>query len=161
MKRARDRVIPLAELAQHLERERPGRTVVFTNGCFDILHAGHVRYLEDARALGDILVVGVNSDSSTKRLKGPSRPIVPESERAEAVASLRAVDYVTIFDEDTPVETIRKLKPDVHVKGGDYRAEDLPETPVVTAGGGKVVIVLFSKGLSTTSIIDRIRGAGS
>ncbi len=159
MKRARDRVIPLAELAQRLERERSGRTVVFTNGCFDILHAGHIRYLEDARALGDMLVLGVNSDSSTRRLKGPSRPIVPEDERAEAVAALRSVDYVTVFEEDTPVETIRILKPDIHVKGGDYRAGDLPETPVVESYGGKVVIVPFSRGLSTTSIIERIRGA--
>lgn len=134
--------------------------MVFTNGCFDILHAGHIRYLEDARALGDLLVVGVNSDSSTRHLKGPSRPIVLENERAEAVAALRSVDYVTVFEEDTPVETIRILKPDIHVKGGDYCAVDLPETPVVESYGGKIVIVPFSKGLSTTSIIERIRGAG-
>lgn len=153
---ARDRVMRRANLQARLSALRAGRTVVFTNGCFDLIHAGHVRAFETAKALGDILVVGVNSDASVRRLKGEARPIVPEAERAEVVAALRPVDYVVIFDEDTPIPTIEALRPDIHVKGGDYRADDLPETPVVRAYGGRVVMAPFVEGLSTTDIVRRI-----
>ena len=153
---ARDCVLPRDELANRLAFERRGKTVVFTNGCFDLVHAGHVRALEAARQFGDILVVGVNSDSSVRRLKGDSRPIVPETQRAELVAALKPVDYVVIFSEVLPIETIRLLRPDVHVKSGDYRAEDMPETPCVLAAGGRVEIVPLLEGLSSTGIMERI-----
>jgi len=151
------RVMPREELAALLQHRHAGETVVFTNGCFDILHPGHVRSLEAARALGDVLVVGVNADASVRRLKGERRPIVPEAERAEMLAALRPVTYVTIFEEDTPVETIAALRPDVHVKSGDYCAEELPETPIVERHGGRVVIVPFVEGLSTTDIVARVK----
>jgi rfaE bifunctional protein nucleotidyltransferase chain/domain len=138
---ARDCVLPRNELVERLQIERQGKTLVFTNGCFDLLHAGHVRALEAARRLGDILVVGINADESVRRLKGNARPIIPETQRAELVAALKPVDYVVLFPENTPTETIRLLRPDVHVKSGDYRVDDMPETPIVRAGGGRVVIV--------------------
>ncbi|HEY3266496.1 MAG TPA: D-glycero-beta-D-manno-heptose 1-phosphate adenylyltransferase [Armatimonadota bacterium] len=153
---AAERVLPREELARRLTAERAGRTVVFTNGCFDILHVGHIRALEAARALGDILVVGVNSDDSVRRLKGDARPIVPEAERAEMLAALKPVDFTVIFHEDTPVETIAALKPDVHVKSGDYNADSLPETPIVRSYGGRVEIVPFVHGFSTTDLIGTI-----
>lgn len=154
---AGERVLARDDLARLLQDDYPGRTIVFTNGCFDILHGGHVQALEAAAVLGDVLVVGINADASVRRLKGERRPIVPERQRAEMVAALRAVDYVTIFEEDTPVETILALRPDVHVKSGDYRVEDLPEAPVVESVGGRIVIVPFVSGLSTTDIVNRIR----
>jgi len=138
------------------EARGAGRRVVFTNGCFDILHIGHVRYLADARALGDLLVVGLNSDASVRRLKGERRPLVPQDERAEMLAHLAAVDLVCIFDEDTPDELIKVVRPDVHAKGGDYRADDLPEAPLVRSLGGQVVIVPLVEGRSTTLIVNRI-----
>ena len=138
-----------------------GKRVVFTNGCFDVLHVGHLRYLREARELGDALVVGVNSDASVRRLKGPQRPIVPEEERAEMLAGLACVDYVTVFGEATPIATIGRLRPHVHVKGGDYEAETLPETAVVRGGGGEVVIVPLVPGRSTTDIVRRISQAVS
>lgn len=147
---------------QHIveEAKAEGKTVVFTNGCFDILHIGHVRYLQDARALGDILVVGVNTDSTVRRLKGEDRPIVPESERAEVLSALECVDYVTIFDEDTPVELILAIKPSIHVKGGDYKPEDLPESDAVRKIGGVVKVIPYAgtntEGYSTTGLIDTI-----
>ena len=137
-----------------------GKTVVFTNGCFDILHIGHVRYLQDARALGDILVVGLNSDDSVKRLKGPERPVVSELERAEILAALECVDYLSIFPEDTPIELLEVVRPSIHVKGGDYKVEDLAEAPTVIKHGGRVEIVTFTstetQGQSTSNIIGRI-----
>ena len=154
---AREKVVNRQELAELLRRPRGGKTVVFTNGCFDILHVGHVRALEAARAFGDILVVGVNSDASVQRLKGPKRPIVPERERAEMVAALGMVSYVIIFDEDLPNESVAVLEPDVHVKGGDYDVEAMPETPVVRAHGGRVEIVKFVDGFSTTDIIASVK----
>jgi D-beta-D-heptose 7-phosphate kinase/D-beta-D-heptose 1-phosphate adenosyltransferase len=157
LRTARERVMGREELARTLRERHAGQTVVFTNGCFDILHAGHARALEAARALGDVLVVGVNADAAVRRLKGKARPSVPQAERAEMVAALRPVSYVTIFEEDTPVETIAALRPHVHVKSGDYRAGDLPETPTVEAGGGRVEIVPFVEGLSTTDIVARVR----
>jgi D-beta-D-heptose 7-phosphate kinase/D-beta-D-heptose 1-phosphate adenosyltransferase len=154
---ARARVISREALADILRTRHASDTVVFTNGCFDILHVGHARALEAARALGDVLVVSVNDDASVRRLKGVERPLVPQAERAEMVAALRSVTYVTIFEEDTPVETLAVLRPDVHVKSGDYRAEDLPETPTVLSYGGRVEIVPFVEGLSTTDIVARVR----
>jgi len=135
-----------------------GKKVVFTNGCFDILHAGHVRYLREARALGDLLVIGMNSDKSVRRLKGAGRPLVREAERAEVLAALEMVDCVTIFDEDTPAELVAELRPDVLVKGGDYKAEDVVGREAVEASGGRVVIVPLVRGTSTTGLIRKIRG---
>ncbi len=146
---------------QLVERFGPGRpgAVVFTNGCFEILHAGHVTYLAEARMLGDALVVGVNTDASARRLgKGPGRPFVPERERALLVASLESVDAVTLFDEDTPEELVRALLPAVLVKGGDYAAEEVAGREVVEAAGGHVELLPFVEGYSTTALIDRIRG---
>ena len=131
--------------------------MVFTNGCFDLLHRGHVAYLEAARSLGDALVVGLNSDASVKKLKGPGRPVVSEADRAAVLRALRAVDAVVIFDESTPVRLVRELKPDVDVKGGDYRIEDLPDAEVVGEIGDEVKIIPFEEGYSTTGLIERIR----
>ncbi len=130
--------------------------IVFTNGCFDVLHAGHIALLQRAKALGDRLVVGLNSDASVRRLKGDSRPIHDQNARAAVLNSLRCVDAVTIFEEDAPIETIRALRPSVHVKGGDYDAENLPETPVVRQSGGEVVIVPLVEGFSSTRAIERM-----
>lgn len=134
-----------------------GKTIVFSNGCFDLLHVGHVRYLEEAKKLGDVMVVGVNSDSSTRDLKGENRPILPENERAEVLAALECIDYVTIFSDKTPESLIGRLKPDIHVKGGDYRLEDLPEKEVVESYGGKVILLDNVKGKSTKLIIEKIK----
>jgi rfaE bifunctional protein nucleotidyltransferase chain/domain len=147
----------LSTLGERLRAE--GKRIVFTNGCFDILHVGHLRYLQQARALGDVLVVGLNTDAGVRRLKGPSRPIVPDEERAELLAGLECVDYVTLFDEPTPVETIAALRPHLHAKGGDYRAEDLPEAEIVRAVGGEVVIMPLVPGRSTTDIVSRVLSA--
>ncbi|MFA5928995.1 MAG: D-glycero-beta-D-manno-heptose 1-phosphate adenylyltransferase [Candidatus Margulisiibacteriota bacterium] len=132
------------------------KKIVFTNGCFDLIHAGHIRYLAEAKALGDMLIVAINSDSSVRKLKGLSRPIVEERDRAEVIAALEMVDQVTIFDDDTPVQLIANIKPDIHVKGGDYKAGDLPESGLVKENGGTVVILPFWKGRSTTDIIAKI-----
>ena len=137
-------------------REAGGR-VVFTNGCFDLLHPGHVSYLQAARALGDALVVGLNSDASVKRLKGPERPVVSEKDRAAMLAALRSVDAVVVFEEDTPVRLLRELKPAVYVKGGDYRIEDLPEAKVAEEIGAEVRVLPFEPGYSTTALIEKIR----
>ncbi len=143
-------------IEQALER-RKGYRLVFTNGVFDIIHAGHVRYLEEAQLLGDLLFVGVNSDESVRRLgKGPNRPINPLQDRMKVLAALRFVDGVVAFDEDTPEALIAILKPDVHVKGGDYRAEDLPETKIVESYGGRVVILPTLEGRSSTRVIKEL-----
>jgi D-beta-D-heptose 7-phosphate kinase/D-beta-D-heptose 1-phosphate adenosyltransferase len=147
----------LANLGERLRAE--GRTVVFTNGCFDVLHVGHVRYLQQARALGDLLVVGVNTDAGVRRLKGPKRPIVPEDERAELLAALECVDYVTLFDEPTPEECLRQLRPAIHAKGGDYTEDQLPEAAVVRGYGGEIRIMPLVPGRSTTDVVNRIRTA--
>jgi len=133
-----------------------GKRIVFTNGCFDLLHIGHVRYLEKARALGDVLVVGVNSDSSVRKLKGPKRPILPEEERAGILSGLGCVDYITIFREIDPLKLITSLRPDVLVKGGDWTKEQTVGKEVVERSGGEVVIVPFVKGASTSNLIETI-----
>jgi D-beta-D-heptose 7-phosphate kinase/D-beta-D-heptose 1-phosphate adenosyltransferase len=136
---------------------RSGRSVVFTNGCFDLLHAGHLHCLEEARRAGDLLVVAVNSDESVRRLKGEGRPVLPGQERAELLAGLRAVDLVFLFDEDTPLESIRRVRPDVLVKGGDWRPEDVVGRREVESWNGRVLIVPTRPGDSTSSLVERIR----
>ena len=138
---------------------RMGKSLVTTNGCFDLIHSGHIRYLHDAAMLGDLLVVGVNADSSVERLKGPSRPVQKEQDRVFLIGALKAVDYAFIFNESDPCRFLDLLRPDIHVKGGDYLPEDLPETKVVQKYGGKIVIVPFALGYSTTSLINRIRSS--
>lgn len=137
-------------------REEGGR-VVFTNGCFDLLHPGHVSYLRAARSLGDALVVGLNSDASVRKLKGPSRPVVSEKDRAIMLEALESVDAVVLFAEDTPVRLMRELKPAVYVKGGDYRIEDLPEAKVAAEIGAEVKILPFEEGYSTSALIEKIK----
>ena len=134
------------------------RTVVFTNGCFDILHAGHVYCLGKAASLGDLLVVGLNSDSSVRLLKGEGRPVNPQEDRAVVLAALGMVDFVIVFNEKTPEKLIRRVHPDIHVKGGDYSAEELPETALVRSWGGEVVIVPFLEGRSTSGMLRGITG---
>lgn len=133
-----------------------GRKVVFTNGCFDLIHLGHVRYLEKAKCLGDILVVGVNSDSSLRRLKGKGRPLVPERDRAEIVAAFVCVDFVVIFPQSTPAELINYLQPDILVKGADYRLKDIVGRDTVSSYGGQVKAIPLTKNRSTTRIIRKI-----
>ena len=150
---------------QPLVRERArlrseGKRVVFTNGCFDLLHPGHVRYLAQARALGDALVVALNSDRSVRTLKGPGRPVMNESERAEVIAALSAVDYVTIFDEETPRGLIAALLPDVLVKGGDWPLDQIVGREEVEAAGGTVFSLPYIEGSSTTDLIERILRGG-
>ncbi|MDR3688371.1 MAG: D-glycero-beta-D-manno-heptose 1-phosphate adenylyltransferase [Fimbriimonas sp.] len=138
-------------------RLREGRRLVFTNGVFDILHAGHVRYLQHARSLGELLIVGMNSDESVRRLgKGPNRPINPLEDRIEVLSALRCVDAVVSFEEDTPEALIAVLRPNIHVKGGDYTVESLPESKIVLGYGGEVVIVPLLEGRSSTRVIQRL-----
>jgi len=152
-----NKITPRNELKATVDRlKREGKKVVFTNGCFDILHAGHTRYLRDARKLGDALILALNSDSSVRSIKGPMRPIVPEAERAEVVASLDSVDYVTVFDELTPLELIEFLQPDVIVKGGDWAEKDIVGAKAVRKWGGRVAIMPEIEGASTTNIIDKV-----
>lgn len=139
------------------EARRQGRTVVFTNGCFDLLHRGHVEYLCQAKKLGDILVVGLNSDRSVEKLKGPQRPLTPQADRAQVLAALQMVDYVCIFDEETPARLIQAVVPDVLVKGGDYQVEEIVGRDTVRAAGGRVVVVEELEGFSTQEIIEKIR----
>jgi len=153
-------VLQPSEARALVDRRRgTGQTIVFTNGVFDVLHPGHTRYLRDARALGDLLIVGVNSDRSTRALdKAPDRPINPEGERAEVLAALASVDAVVVFDEDTPHAIITALQPDVLVKGADWGADAIVGRDVVEARGGKVVRIALAPGYSTTAILDRVRG---
>ncbi len=141
------------------EARKAGLRIVSTNGVFDLLHVGHIRLLQQARSLGDMLVVCINSDASVQRLKGPQRPIVPENERAEMLAALACVDIAVCFEEDTPAGILEKIAPCVHVKGGDYRVEDLPETEVVQRSGGVVRILPFLPGHSTTGLLARLQKA--
>jgi D-glycero-beta-D-manno-heptose 1-phosphate adenylyltransferase len=151
--------VTIAEAAALVSRLRAaGKTVVFTNGVFDLLHPGHVRYLQRARAAGDALIVGVNSDRSVRANKGPARPIVPEDERAEIVAALACVDAVVIFDEETPQELVAALQPDVLVKGADWAADAIVGRDIVEARGGTVIRVPIEPGHSTSAIVEKIRG---
>lgn len=153
----RNRVLGREEGRKLVEKlKAEGKTVVFTNGCFDILHVGHLRYLDEAKECGDILIVGVNSDASVRRLKGETRPINNQDDRGEMLTGLKAVDYAVIFTEDTPVEILEELKPSIHVKGGDYKKEDLPETEVVERNGGEVKILSLIQGKSTTNVVKKI-----
>jgi rfaE bifunctional protein nucleotidyltransferase chain/domain len=137
-----------------------GKTVVFTNGCFDVVHGGHTRYLAWARAQGDALIVGLNGDDSVRMLKGAERPFVPFAGRAEVLVALRSVDAVVGFDEKTPVTLLSLLKPDVHVKSAQYRIDELPEKDVVEAGGGRIVLAPHLQGKSTTDLVATIRSRG-
>ncbi|MCC3289612.1 D-glycero-beta-D-manno-heptose 1-phosphate adenylyltransferase [Arthrobacter sp. zg-Y1110] len=157
-----DTALSQAELLARTAAERAaGRRIVLTNGCFDVLHRGHTRYLNQAKQLGDILVVALNSDSSARRLKGPGRPINPVHDRAGIIAALSCVDYVTVFDTDTPIPLIRELRPDIYAKGGDYSAQMLAETPVVEECGGRVLILDYVSDHSTTALVSRIRSGGT
>jgi rfaE bifunctional protein nucleotidyltransferase chain/domain len=152
------KVLTLPQLLEAAARARAaGKSIVFTNGAFDLLHVGHVRYLEAARREGGWLAVGVNADASVRRAKGPARPILPEAERAEIVAALAAVDAVVLFEEDSPAALIAALRPDVHAKGTDYTADSVPERGVVAACGGRTVIVGDPKDHATTDVIEKIR----
>jgi D-beta-D-heptose 7-phosphate kinase / D-beta-D-heptose 1-phosphate adenosyltransferase len=151
------KLLPATSLLERFPRPRTSR-VVFTNGCFDILHRGHVEYLAAARALGDFLVIGLNSDASVRRLKGSGRPVNSEEDRAYVLAGLESVDAVTIFGEDTPLDLIRSLLPDVLVKGGDYTIDTIVGASEVIAAGGEVVVAQLIPGRSTTSILHRVRG---
>ena len=152
------RILSRAELLERYPRPRRQR-LVFTNGCFDVLHRGHVEYLFAARALGDALVVGLNTDASVRRLKGEGRPLNRELDRAFVLAGLGCVDAVTLFDEDTPARLIAELVPDVLVKGGDYRPEEVVGRAVVESAGGRLVIVPLIHGHSTSALIERMRAA--
>jgi rfaE bifunctional protein nucleotidyltransferase chain/domain len=147
----RNRLIARVAIAR-----KGGARVVFANGCFDLLHVGHVRYLEAAKGLGDLLVVGINSDEQVRRLKGEGRPFIPERERAEVIASLRAVDYVTVFHEPTVTELLLALRPDIHAKGTDYTEESVPERDVVRSFGGRVQIVGDPKDHSSTEMLKAV-----
>lgn len=149
-------ILNLEELLKILEPLRKDKKIVFTNGCFDILHAGHAYYLQKAKELGDILVVGINSDSSIRRIKGPKRPIVEEHMRAYLLDSLKPVDFVVIFDEDTPEKLIKAIRPHVLVKGADWEIKDIVGAPFVLSYGGRVERVEFKFDISTSKIIERI-----
>lgn len=152
-----EKVLTLNKLTERLKTLRSrGKKVVFTNGCFDIIHAGHVRYLKKARSLGDILVVGLNSDTSIKGLKGESRPIVPQRERAEVLSALEAVDFIVLFSQPTPVRLIDAISPDVLAKGADWAASNIAGADIVRKRGGRVARISLVKGRSTTNIIKRI-----
>lgn len=156
------KILPRAELVRRFAPPRAaGETVVFTNGCFDVLHRGHVAYLYAARGLGDRLIIGLNTDDSVRRLKGEGRPVVREDDRAYVLAGLGCVDAVTFFDEDTPADLIAALLPDVLVKGGDYDPDSVVGRDIVEANGGRLVLIPFVTGRSTSGILERIRGTGS
>jgi rfaE bifunctional protein nucleotidyltransferase chain/domain len=156
---ARSKIGTLAEVRERVAAERnAGRTVALANGCFDVLHVGHVRYLQGARAEADVLVVGVNGDASVARLKGPGRPVLPEDDRAVLVAALRCVDQVVVFHEDDVREVLLALRPDVHCKGTDYTPDTVPERDVVRSYGGRVAIVGDPKDHDTRTLIRRLRG---
>ncbi len=151
------RLDELTEIAKRIKKE--GKRIVFTNGCFDLLHLGHIRYLKEARRLGDILIVGLNSDNSVRSLKGKDRPLVKEKDRAEILSALEAVDYIVIFDELTPKNLIDKIIPNVLAKGGDWKKEEVVGRDTVEAHGGEVVIIPEVKGYSTSALISKIQKA--
>jgi rfaE bifunctional protein nucleotidyltransferase chain/domain len=152
-------IVTEAELTTIVETERArGRSIAFANGVFDVLHVGHVRYLQEAAAVADVLIVAVNADESVRRIKGEGRPVMNEAERAELISAIRGVGYVTIFRESSPARLLGVLKPDFHCKGTDYTPESVPEADVVRAYGGKVVITGDPKDHSTTAILEKMRG---
>jgi rfaE bifunctional protein nucleotidyltransferase chain/domain len=151
-------IVELKELLGLLEKVRGKKKIVFTNGCFDLLHAGHADYLNKAKSLGDILVVGINSDASVRRIKGEKRPILPQQMRAYLLDNLKPVDYVVIFEEDTPLELIKAIKPDVLVKGADWDLERIVGADFVLSYGGRVERIAFSFDISTSNVIERILG---
>jgi D-glycero-beta-D-manno-heptose 1-phosphate adenylyltransferase len=154
---AQSRILERSELIRIVERARnDGERIVFANGCFDVLHVGHVRYLKAAKALGDLLIVGINSDDQTRRLKGEGRPLLPEDQRAEIVSSLKVVDFVTVFDEPTVAGLLLALKPDIHTKGTDYTEDSVPERDVVRSFGGQVAIVGDPKDHSSSEMIEKL-----
>ncbi len=153
-----EKIIPREKISELCNKLRAsGKRIISTNGCFDLIHLGHISYLLEARNLGDILIVGINCDSSVKKLKGDSRPLQSESTRAKQMAGLESVDFVTIFTEDTPETLLGLIKPEIHVKGGDYLPENLPEKKIVESSGGKVVCVSMIKGYSTTQMIEKMK----
>jgi glycerol-3-phosphate cytidylyltransferase len=139
-----------------LSLKQQGKKIVTTNGCFDLVHTGHVTYLQEAASFGDVLIVGINSDESVRKLKGPTRPLQNQKDRAFIIGALKMVDYTFIFNEPDPIEFLNVIKPDVHVKGGDYTPETLPEREVVEQNGGNIAIVSFVNGYSTSSIVKKI-----
>lgn len=147
----------LKDISEKLRNQN--KKVITTNGVFDILHIGHIRYLKEAKKLGDVLIVGINSDSSVKRIKGPERPLNNEKDRAEALAALKCVDFVTIFNEETPIKILEQIKPNIHVKGGDYNINQIIEKDIVEKNNGKIVLIPEVKGYSTTDLINKIIGA--
>lgn len=152
------KLIELNELKSIVAKAKTqGKKVVFTNGCFDLLHRGHLHLLREAKKLGDLLIVALNSDSSVKKIKGPHRPVLPELERAELIAALEMVDYVTSFDEPDPYNVVRELRPNVLVKGGDWAKDKIIGAEVVEEDGGKVAVIPYLEGTSTTRIIERMR----
>ncbi len=153
----KEKLLDRQELRRRLgELRAAGKKIVFTNGCFDILHVGHVRYLGEARRLGDVLVVAVNSDASVREIKGEKRPLVPERERAELIAALECVDFVTVFSEPTPLALIELFRPDTLVKGGDWREEKVVGRNEVLSWGGRVKLIPMTEGASTTNIIEKV-----
>jgi rfaE bifunctional protein nucleotidyltransferase chain/domain len=159
MSNASERILDREQIIQRVVSARKkGARIVLANGCFDLLHAGHVRYLEGARMLGDLLIVGINSDEQTRRLKGAGRPLVQADQRAEIISSLEVVDLVTIFPEPTVTELLLALRPDIHAKGTDYTADSVPERDVVRSFGGRVAIVGDPKDHSSSEIIEKISG---
>ena len=153
---ARSRILERSELITIVEQARTAQRIVFANGCFDVLHVGHVRYLTAARALGDLLIVGINSDEQTRRLKGEGRPLSPQEQRAEIIASIAAVDLVTVFEEPTVEQLLLALKPDIHAKGTDYTEDSVPERDVVRSFGGRVAIVGDPKDHSSSEMIEKV-----
>lgn len=152
-------ILTESELAETLAADRDaGKSIAFANGCFDVLHVGHIRYLQDAASRADVLVVGVNGDDSVRTLKGEGRPVMNESERAELLAAIRGVSYVTIFRENSPARLLGVLKPDFHCKGTDYTPDSVPEAEVVRAYGGRVIITGDPKDHSTTAILEKMKG---
>lgn len=151
-------LVQRTELNDLLKKLREdGKTIVTTNGCFDILHVGHVRYLEKTKTFADVLIVALNSDKSVKSIKGDSRPINNENDRAEVLSALKSVDYVVLFDEDSPIDLLLQIKPDVYTKGADYTVETLPEAKPIIEAGGRIEFISFVEGKSTTSIIEKMR----
>ncbi|RLC51962.1 MAG: D-glycero-beta-D-manno-heptose 1-phosphate adenylyltransferase [Candidatus Cloacimonadota bacterium] len=148
----------ITDLVNKLKNQN--RRIVFTNGCFDIIHAGHVQYLQEAKALGDILIIGLNSDASVKRLKGAERPVNNQNDRAIVLSALKSVDYIVVFDEDTPYDLIKQIKPDILVKGGDWPENKIVGHDIVKANGGIVKSLSFRPGNSSTSIIEKMKNNG-